>query len=422
MHSVDSDLTDSGTNPSRSGGDFEGTAMYAGSTTEYDWRRMPQIAGHMLDTVGAGRLPITLESGEGALLWDVLGRTFWDFYGGHAVTLIGQGHPRWADAIARQARNLSFFTGLADVPVRTRATAALCTFTQMPVAWFINSGAEANEAALKIARKATGRSVIISTENGFHGRTMGALGVTWGYRNQHAPAHGEVRFVKFGDIEALKAALDDTVAGMIVEPMQGIAGVVCPPEGYLREVERLLHANGSVLICDEVQSGMGRTGDPLVSKALGVSADLITVGKGLGGGFPVAALLLTEKMAATVQASEHGTTFGGAPLACAAVEATLDIIGSEGLLPKARALGEHMLRRLRVPGVVETRGQGAWIGVVLDRVAKPIAAGLLERGFLVGTSSDARVLRLAPPAVMPLYVVDQLADALAELLRSGEAK
>lgn len=396
--------------------DFEGTAMYAGDTQDSEWRRQPKMTQHMLDTVGAGRIPVTFESGEGALLWDVLGRTFWDFYGGHAVTLIGQGHPRWADAIARQARNLSFFTTLADVPVRTRAAAALCAFTGMPKCWFVNSGAEANEAALKIARKATGRPVIIAMEHGFHGRTMGALGVTWGYRDQHAPAHGEVRFVPFGDEEALAAALDNTVAAVMTEPVQGIAGIVVPPAGWLKRVQELVHANGSVLICDEVQSGMGRMGYPLASQREGVVPDLATVGKGLGGGFPVAALLLTEAMAATVKPSEHGTTFGGAPLACAAVEATLDIIVQEGLIAKATALGDAMIAKLAMPGVVEVRGGGAWIGVVLDRPAKPIAATLLERGFIVGTSSDARVLRLAPPAVMPLYVVDQLADALRDAL------
>lgn len=373
---------------------------------------------HMLDTVGAGRIPLTLESGEGALLWDVLGRTFWDFYGGHAVTLIGQGHPRWADAIAKQAKNLSFFTTLADIPVRTRAAAALCRFTSMPVCWFVNSGAEANEAALKIARKATGRPVIVAMEHGFHGRTMGALGATWGYRDQHSPAHGDVRFVKFGDLEALKAALDDTVAAVMTEPIQGIAGLVVPPEGWLKAVEELAHANGSVLICDEVQSGIGRTGWPLACQKEGVKPDLVTVGKGLGGGFPVAALLCTEAMAATVKPAEHGTTFGGAPMACAAVEATLDILVSEDLMAKALALGERMVEKLTMPGVVEVRGGGAWIGVVLDRPAKPVAAALLDSGFIVGTSSDPRVLRLAPPAVMPLYVVDQLADALAAALAS----
>jgi acetylornithine/N-succinyldiaminopimelate aminotransferase len=397
---------------------FSTTAMYAGTSHDEEWRRMRGMTAHMLDTVGAGRMPITLQSGEGALLWDILGRTFWDFYGGHAVTLIGQGHPRWADAIARQARSLSFFTTLTDVPIRTRATAALCRFTGMPVAWFVNSGAEANEAALKIARKATGRSVIVAMEHGFHGRTMGALGVTWGYRDQHAPSHGDVRFAKFGDIESLKAVLDDAVAAVMIEPMQGIAGITVPPEGYLAEVDRLAHANGSVLICDEVQSGIGRAGVPLLSVAMGARPDIVTVGKGVGGGFPVSAMLCTEAMAKTVAPSEHGTTFGGAPLACAAVEATLEIIESEGLLEKSMALGEAMKAKLRLPGVVETRGQGAWIGVALDRPAKPVAAALIERGFLVGTSSDPRVMRLAPPAVMPLYVVDQLAEALRQVLAS----
>ncbi len=398
---------------------FEGTAMYAGMNADDTWRRMPQKTGHMLDTVGAGRLPITLESGEGALLWDVHGRTYWDFYGGHAVTLIGQGHPRWADAIARQAKTLSFFTTLADVPVRTRATAALCSFVQMPVAWFVNSGAEANEAALKIARKATGRPVVIAMEHGFHGRTMGALGVTWGYRDQHSPQHGEVRFIPFGDLNALKAALDGRVAAVITEPIQGIAGVVMPPQGWLKAAQELIHANGSVLICDEVQSGIGRTGWPLACQKEGVVPDLATVGKGLGGGFPVAALLLTEAMARTVAPSEHGTTFGGAPMACAAVEATLDVILSENLLEKSRLLGEHMQARLASTGATEVRGSGAWMGVVLDQPAKPIAARLLTEGFLVGTSSDPCVLRLAPPAVMPLYVVDQLAEALTSALKTS---
>jgi acetylornithine/N-succinyldiaminopimelate aminotransferase len=400
---------------------FDGTAMYAGSTPDDTWRRLPSMTPHLLDTLGQGRIPVTLESGEGALLWDVLGRTFWDFYGGHAVTLIGQGHPRWADAIARQARNLSFFTTLADVPVRSRAGAALCAFTDMDAAFFVNAGAEANEAALKIARKSTGRPVIIAMEHGFHGRTMGALGVTWGYRDQHAPAHGEVRFVPFGDLEALKAALDERVAGVITEPIQGIAGVVVPPAGWLAEVQRLAHANGSVLIADEVQSGIGRSGVPLVSHAMGAAPDLVTVGKGLGGGFPVAALLLTKKMVETVRPGEHGTTFGGAPLACAAVEITLDILVQEGMLAKANALGAAMKQKLAIPGVTTVRGDGAWIGVVLDRPAKPIAAMLLEKGFIVGTSSDPNVLRLAPPAVMPLYVVDQLAEALGIAIAATKA-
>jgi len=396
---------------------FSPTAMYAGQTDSNEWRRLPRQVGSMLDALGNNRIPLTLQSGEGALLFDVDGKEYWDFYGGHAVTLLGQGHPKWAEAIGRQARQLSFFTTLADVPVRTRAASALSRFTQMPVTWFVNSGAEANEAALKIARKATGRPVILAMERGFHGRTMGALGVTWGYRDQHAPSHGDVRFLPFADIAALEAALDDQVAAVIVEPIQGIAGIVEGAEGWLRQVAERVRANGSILIADEVQSGIGRAGYPLYCHHLGVVPDLVTVGKGLGGGFPVAALLLTERMAATVQPGEHGTTFGGGPLAAAAVESTLQIIEEEGLLGKALALGERMRSKLAGPAVRAIRGSGVWIGLQLDRPAKPVAAALLERRFIVGTSSDPTVLRLCPPAVLPTYAVDLLAEALAEVTR-----
>lgn len=396
---------------------FSPTAMYAGQTPDDSWRRQPQHVAHLLDTLGAGRIPVTLQSGEGALLFDANGTDYWDFYGGHAVTLLGQCHPRWVEAVHRQTRTLSFFTTLADIPVRARAAAALTRFCGYDVTWFINSGAEANEAALKVARKTTGRPVMIAMEHGFHGRTMGALGVTWGYRNQHSPAHGEVKFVPFGDLDALRAALDGSVAGVITEPVQGIAGIVEPPAGWLAEVERLAHANGSLLIADEVQSGIGRAGYPLLSKHMGANPDLVTVGKGVGGGFPVAAVLMNNTLADTIRPGEHGTTFGGGPLACAAVEATLEIITSEGLMAKALALGQHARERLSVvPGVREVRGSGAWLGLALDRPAKGVAAALLERRFLVGAASDPTVLRLCPPAVLPLHAIDRLAEALAEVL------
>lgn len=371
---------------------------------------------HLLDTVGAAKLPMTFVSGEGALLWDPQGRTYWDFYGGHAVTLLGQAHPQWVDAIAAQARSLSFLTTLCDVPIRTRAADRLCAFTGMEKVFFVNSGSEANEAALKIARKATGRSVIVAMEDGFHGRTTGAIAVSHHYRTQHLPAYGEVRFVPFGDLEALRDALDETVAAVICEPVQGMAGVVVPPDGYIAGVAAACRANGSVFVADEVQCGIGRMGVPLACHLSGVRPDLVTVGKGVGGGFPVAALLLTEKMAATVKPGEHGTTFGGGPLAAAAVDATLRIIASEGLLDRAKILGERMKSCLGMDGVVSVRGSGAWAGVVLDRPAKPVAAALLGRGFLVGTATDPYVLRLAPPAVTPPYAVELLADAFREVL------
>ncbi len=370
----------------------------------------------LLDTLGNAKLPVTLCSGEGPLLWDTSGRKYWDFYGGHAVSLIGHGHPRWIEAISRQARQLSFCTTIADVPVRTEAAAALTAFTGTDRVFFVNSGAEASEGALKLARKATGRATIIAMEHGFHGRTMGALGVTWRYRDQHAPAHGETRFVPFGDIEALQAAMGEDVAAVIVEPIQGIAGVQLPPAGYLTSVAACCREAGALLICDEVQCGMGRAGAPLVSTSMGVAADIVTVGKGAGGGFPVAAVLMTEAVAATARPGEHGTTFGGAPMACAAVLSTLAIIEEEGLLAKARQVEQWLHQWLDVAGVVEIRAAGAWAGVSLDRPAKPVAAALRERGFLVGTAAEPHTLRLAPPAAMPEYVIRLLSKALHEVL------
>jgi acetylornithine/succinyldiaminopimelate/putrescine aminotransferase len=376
---------------------------------------------HLLDNLGAAAIPLEFHSAEGALVWDTGGRQYWDFYGGHAVTLIGQGHPRWVEAIERQARQLSFFTTMGSVPVRDRAARKLARFTGMDVVFFVNSGAEANEAALKIARKATGRPVVVAMEHGFHGRSMGALGVTWKYRDQHAPAYGDTRFVPFGDLAALEAAVDDTVAAIMVEPLQGIAGIVEPPPGYLEQVGAIARSRGALVVADEVQSGLGRMGVPLASKAAGLNPDLVTVGKGLGAGFPVAACLLTRAMAATVKPGEHGTTFGGAPLACAAAEATLDIIQDEGLLEKASEIGHTLRDALAgVPGIVATRGAGAWIGVVLDRPTGPVSKALLSRGFLVGTSSDPKVMRLAPPAVMPLWACRHLAENLAEILSSDK--
>ena len=372
----------------------------------------------LLNTVGPAQWPVTLVGAEGARMTDDAGRHYWDFYGGHAVTMIGQGHPHWVDALSTQASTLSFMTTLAPVPVRERAAERLCSFTGMDVAWFVNSGAEANEGALKIARKATGRSVVIAMEGGFHGRTMGALGVTWKYRDQHAPAHGSTRFVPFGDLAALEAALDEDVAAVITEPVQGIAGIVSPPAGWLDAVKGRCTDNGTLLICDEVQSGVGRTGSPLVATAQGVQPDIVTLGKGLGGGFPVAAVLMSHTVASTIGPGEHGTTFGGAPLACAAVEATLSIIASEGLLERAIALGEQLHAALRMPGVIACRGSGVWVAVVLDRPAKPVARTLLEAGFLVGTSSDPNVLRLSPPAVLPAHAISELAHALRSTLES----
>ena len=371
----------------------------------------------LLDNLGAAQLPVTLARGQGARVTDTLGRAYWDFYGGHAVTLLGQAHPRWVQALTEQASTLSFCTTMTPTPIRDSAAEALCAFTGMDVAFFVNSGAEANEAALKIARKATGRPVVIAMERGFHGRTMGALGVTDRYRSQHAPPHGEVRFVPFGDLDALRSAMGSDVAAVMLEPVQGIAGIVEPPPGYLPAVEAVCRHHGSLLICDEIQSGIGRAGWPLLCMSQGVRPDIATVGKGLGAGFPVAATLLTQAVASSVKPGEHGTTFGGGPLACAAVGATLAIIRDEQLLARSTRLGALLKHALSsIPGVEIVRGSGVWLGVVLDRPARPVQLSLLDAGFMVGTSSDPQVLRLCPPAVLPEFAVHAFAAALASVL------
>lgn len=367
-------------------------------------------------------LPISVERGEGALLYDRDGRAYHDLYGGHAVALLGQAHPRWVAALHEQARTLSFISALAPAPVRDRAVQRLCDFSRMDRAFLVNSGAEANEAALKIARKATGRPVIVAMEHGFHGRTMACLGVTQSghYRSDHGPVHGEARFVPFGDVEALAAAVDGAVAGVLVEPIQGIAGVIEAPPGYLAACRRICDRHGALLLLDEVQTGIGRTGDAMAwHTEPACTPDIVTVGKSLGAGFPVAAMLCTEAVAATTAPGEHGTTFGGAPLAAAAVLAVIETIEAEGLLAKARQLEEVARARAADLGaVVAVRGRGCLLGLVLDRPIKPIARSLVSRGFLTGTSHDPHCLRLCPPAIMPASAMHAFFDALAAELSS----
>ncbi len=374
-----------------------------------------------LTTVSAAaQLPFSIERGEGAKLFTADGTPYWDFYGGHAVALLGQGHARWVEALTEQARTLSFVTTIAPTSIRDRAVDALCRFTKMDRAFLVNSGAEANEAALKVARKATGRGTIVAMQAGFHGRTMACLGVTASghYRTDHAPIHGDARFVPHGDLRALRAAMGPDVAAVIVEPIQGIGGVHEGPEGYLGGVRQACDEAGALLILDEVQTGVGRTGAAMAwHREPGCRPDLVTVGKSLGSGFPVAALLLSEAMAETTKPGEHGSTFGSGPMASAAVLAVLDAIEGEGLLERALAVEERVRLRLsRVSGVAQVRGRGCLLGVVLDRAARPVSAALLEEGFLTGGSNDPRCLRLCPPAVVPMQAVDAFCAALDRVL------
>lgn len=366
-------------------------------------------------------LPLVLVRGEGARVWDVEGRAYWDFYGGHAVALLGHGHPRLVEAIATQARALTFYSNQVYCPVRAAAAKAIVSFapSHLRRVFFCNSGAEANEVALKLARGATGRTQVVAMHGGFHGRTAGALSVTGipRYRDAFPPGLGHVRFVSFGDLGAAAAAINGEVAAVILEPIQSMAGVVAAPSEFYRGLRDLCDRAGAKLIFDEVQTGWGRLGAPFAADLFGVAPDLITSAKGVAGGFPMGVVLVDDAIAATVKRGDQGTTFGGGPMACAAALAVQEAIAGEGLVARAREVGLRARESLGgVAGVGQVRGAGCLLGLALHRDAAPVASALRERGFLLGGSDDPRVLRLIPPLTLPFEALDSLRDALAEVL------
>jgi acetylornithine/succinyldiaminopimelate/putrescine aminotransferase len=367
------------------------------------------------------QLPFEPVGGRGARLDCADGRELVDFYGGHAVALLGYGHPRLLAALERQARTLFFQSNAVPLAVRERAARRLAEFAPpgLDRVFFVNSGAEANENALRLARRAVGRPRFVALEGAFHGRTAAAAAVTWRaswYGFPHKPF--EVRFVPREDPDALANALSPgDVAAVIVEPVQGVAGAVALSDDYLRAARRLTAESGALLIFDEVQCGMGRSGQPFVAQAAGVTPDLLTVAKGLAGGFPAGAVLVGEALAGRVRSGELGTTFGGGPLAAALIEATLDALDDERLLANVRARAHQIRSTCAVGPVVEIGGRGLLVGLRTSRPARQVQAELLERGVLVGTSADPHVVRLMPPLVVTADEVEMLAAALAELAR-----
>ncbi len=368
--------------------------------------------------------PFSLVKGSGCRVWDDRGREYLDFYGGHCVALIGHSHPRWVDSIARQAARLGFYSNVAGNDIRARYQEALVAFANNHLSrvFLCNSGAEANETALKVALKATGRSRVLCLEGGFHGRTSGALSVTslGRYRDQFPSLIRSAETVAFADLQALESALDADVAALILEPVQSMNGVrTAEEEDYYQKLVRVCHENGSLVIFDEIQSGMGRLGAPLATHAFSAPADIVTLAKGLGNGFPMGAVLAGEKAALSVKPGELGTTFGGGPLACAAGLAVLEVLAAEGLVRHARRM-EEVARRLLLTGpIIGIRGRGLLLGLESRVPAKQVCAHLRKRGILTGTSSHPNVLRLMPPLVVRQQDFMELAGALAEFPTEG---
>jgi acetylornithine/succinyldiaminopimelate/putrescine aminotransferase len=362
--------------------------------------------------------PIEPVRGEGALLYTRDGRELIDFYGGHAVALLGYGHPRLLAALAEQAKTLFFQSNVVPLEVRARAARRLVEWGPegLTRAFLVNSGAEANENALRLAFRHTGRSRVVAVEGAFHGRTAAAAAVTWGsskwYGFPQAPF--EVTWVQRGDLDALQAALEGAAA-LIVEPVQGQAGAYDLGAPWLSAARELTRAAGAVLIFDEVQCGMGRSGQPFSAQAYGVTPDVLTTAKGLAGGFPAGALLASDELCAGLREGDLGTTFGGGPLACALIEAVIDAIEEEDLLLRVRELSDRIRATCVTGPVTAIQGQGLLLGLRTTRPAKEIQAELIDRGIVTGTSGDPNIVRLLPPLVLREAHVDSLVAALREI-------
>ena len=382
----------------------------------------------MMNTFGAPKRVFV--RGEGAWLWDADGNPYLDLLAGLAVNVLGHAHPQVLGAISAQLSTLGHVSNFFATPTQIALAERLAAMTvanhpQTPArVFFTNSGTEANEAGFKITRL-TGRKRLIAMEGSFHGRSLGALALTSNptYRTPFEPLPGIVDFVPYGDLAALAAALDDTVAAVIVEPIQGENGVVEPPSGFLAGVAELTRDCGALLWLDEVQTGIGRCGAWLASAESGVTADIVTFAKGLGNGFPIGACVATGAAGDLLQPGSHGTTFGGNPVAAAAGLAVLGIIERDGLLERATALGDDLaaaVLALGHPQVVTVRGRGLLRGIVLaDPIGPAVAERALAAGFVINAPRP-NVLRIAPPLIVGPSQLDSFVAALPGLLDGAE--
>jgi acetylornithine/succinyldiaminopimelate/putrescine aminotransferase len=364
--------------------------------------------------------PLDIVAASGVWLHTRDGRRVLDLYGGHAVAALGYGHPAWTDALVRQARSLSFQSNAVPLDVRSRAAARLVRFSGLDIArvFFVNSGAEANENALKMAFTVTGRSQVVAIEQSFHGRTAGAGAITWGaagkwYGFPRAPY--DVSFIPRRDLAAIAAHVTAATAAVIVEPVQGVGGAFEMGTPFLRALRERCDQVGALLIFDEVQCGMGRVGEPFAAHLYGVMPDMITAAKALGNGFPCAALLMTPAVARSIRLDALGTTFGGGPMACAAIEAVIDAIESEHLLERVRSTAALIRSRCIVGPVLAHQGAGLLVGLRTARPAREIHSALLARGILTGTSADPTIVRLLPPFILEAGHVELLRTALLEI-------
>jgi acetylornithine aminotransferase len=367
---------------------------------------------------------LALVRGDGAVVWDEAGQSYVDMLGGIAVNLLGHAHPAVVAAVTRQISTLGHVSNLyvAEPPVAL-AELLLALAGRPGKVFFGNSGAEANEAAFKLSRL-TGRTHIVAADGGFHGRTMGALALT-GQPAKAAPFRplpGVVRHVPYGDVAALHEAVTGETAMVILEPIQGESGVVVPPPGYLAAAREITLARGALLVLDEVQTGIGRTGHWFAHQAEGVEPDVVTLAKGLGGGLPLGATIGFGPAGDLLGPGSHASTFGGNPVSCAAALAVLATIASEGLLDHVKRIGERLRRGVEALGhplVAGVRGSGLLLGIVLTTPASATVAGALQNAGFLTNPVQPGVVRLAPPLILSAEQADAFLAALPAALDSA---
>ncbi len=366
-----------------------------------------------------GQLPFVPVRAAGCDIVTADGRRILDLYGGHAVAALGYSHPRLTKAIERQSRELLFQSNAVALDIRAQAAEALVSIApgKLGRAFFVNSGAEANENALRMALRTTGRNKVLSITHGFHGRTAAAGAVTWNAEKWYGFPNRpfDVDFIPRDDCAAAEAMIDDTIAAVIFEPVQGVAGAYDLSAEFVEVLRARTAACGALLIADEVQSGIGRSGQFFAVQTLGVEPDILTSAKALGGGIPCGAVVCTDDIAGHFGPGDLGTTFGGGPVAAAAVVAVIDSIREEDLLRNVREREQQIREQCVVGPVRKIQGSGLLLGLVCDRPASDVRDVLLQHDILTGTSSDPDVLRILAPLVIEKSHVDRLAEALASI-------
>jgi acetylornithine aminotransferase len=373
--------------------------------------------------------PIPLVRGEGCTVWDADGRAYLDLIAGIAVSSLGHNHPAIVEAVNAQVAKIAHTSNLFfSEPAAALAEKLLGLLASDGRVFFTNSGTEANEAAYKLVRRhaGPGKPYVVAAEKSFHGRTMGSLALTGkaSIREPFGPFQANVVFVPYGDVDALKNAISDETAAVFLEPMLGEGGVVPAPAGYLRAARELCDATGTVLVLDEIQSGIGRTGGWFLHQAEGIRPDVITLAKGLGGGLPIGACIGLGEFGTTFAKSEHGSTFGGNPVACAAALAVLETIERKNLLDHVSQVGTHFiegLRSIRHPALHGVRGKGLWLALELSEAnSGAVEKASRDKGFLVNAVQPDAV-RIAPPLILTAQQADEYVAALPSILDAAVA-